>query len=209
MSYITIPEIKAPSTTMRLIRGDSTLEFFDGSVVGIQSTKALWVLSFPLVVQRLPEARLWQAAFVQLAKSINVFEVTPPGWYNGVNWVGNNPTVQGSGQLGLYIEAYMAGVLNTTIALAGDYVQIGSELKMLTEDAVTNSSGFVGFSIEPAMREPTIHGDVIDIKTPKCTMRFLTQEVSWNNSLPDYYNMTVDAIEHWGPPEPEEPEEPE
>ena len=199
MAIITIPEIKAPSTSMRLIRGDSTLEFFDGSVVAWQTTKALWVLEFPLVVQRLPEARLWQAAFIQLAKAINQFQVTPPGWYNGVGWAGNNPTVYGADQLGLTLDAFHSGVPSTTIAKAGDYIQLGTELKMLIQDATTDGSGYVTFAFEPALRAAPSNGSSIDIKTPKCTMRLVTPQASWSNTLPDYYNMTVAAVEHYGP----------
>ena len=53
MAIITIPTVTASGATMRLIRGDSSLEFFGGSTVAVQSTKALWAVSFPLAAQKI------------------------------------------------------------------------------------------------------------------------------------------------------------
>ena len=201
MTLITFPStIPATTRDLRLIRGDSVLEMFGGGSVINQVVKATWFLSFALRPLKLDDARTWQAVLIQLAKLANTFQITPPGWTNGVGFSGTNPTVNGSGQLGLQLTC--AGSGSTAYGLAGDFCEIpttsGSEFKQLTADA-TASSGVLTIDFEPAMREAATDSGTIDFKTPKITMRFIEALASQPGRVGNFYNIVFNAVEQYGP----------
>ena len=200
MAIITIPAITATSMTLRLVRGDSVLEFFDGSVVVAQSTKAVWILSFPLVARRLSVAttRLWWSALVQLAKPANQFKVYPPAWEQGAGYTGANPLVVGGSQLGLSLVCDGAAN-NDLVGLEGDPIEVNTEFKILTADANSNGAGAVTFNFEPALRTSPSNNAVVNVKTPEITMRMITPAAAISATLPEHFNITIDAIEHFGP----------
>ncbi len=182
----------------QLVRGDQALEFFDGGAVVVQGTKAIWLLSFPLVTKRIVDTRAWWAALVQLAKPANQFKATPPGWQQGAGYVGADPLVVGAGQLGLSLDCDGAAI-STTVGLAGDPIEVNTEVKVLIQDAVSNGAGLVTFDFEPALRDSPANNAVVDVKTPQITLRLLTPQVSIAGRIPDFFNITIDAIEHYGP----------
>lgn len=198
MAIITIPTVKASSMEFRLVRGDQALEFFDGGAVVMQGTKAVWVLSFPIVPRKIAEARIWWAALVQLAKLGNQFSISPPAFQQGANYGGADPLVVGAGQLGLSLDCDGVTV-STTIALAGDGITVNTEYKILIQDAVSDGAGLVTFDFEPALRNSPANNAVVDVKTPKVIMRMTTPAAAIAGQLPDRFNITIDAIEHFGP----------
>lgn len=201
MALITLPSpLPATSRDFRLIRGDSVLEMFGGGSIIIQSTQATWFLSFPLRPLNLDDARDWHAVLAQLSKLANTFEVTPPGWINGVGFTGTNPTVNGAGQLGLSITC--AGSGSTAYALKGDLVEVptadGGELKQLTANA-TATAGVLTINFEPAMRIAATNSGSVDFKTPKVIMRLLEPIASQPGRAGNFFNITFNAVEHYGP----------
>ena len=197
MAIITIPTLKANSMSLQLVRGDTTLEFFDGSVAVVQSTKALWVLSVSQAVMGIDEARDWQAALIQLAKPGNQMEITPPGWVSGTGYSGSQGQVAGAGQLGTSLNVDTLSN-NQAISLAGDFISVNGEFKCLTQDASSNGSGAETFNFEPALRTDPPNNDPVDVKTPIITMRLITPQAAWSASLPLLYSVNFEAIEHFG-----------
>ncbi len=198
MALITIPTVRATGVTLRLLRGDSPLEFFSGSEVIIQSTKAVWLLSFPLVTQKIGATRAWAAALVQLSKLANTFQVAPPGWTQGASYVGANPLVVGGANLGLTLPVDGASV-STTIGLAGGFFTVNGEFKMLTADAVTDGAGAVTLEFEPALRDAPTDNAVVEIKDPLLTLRLVNPLMSFGGHMPDFFDTTIEAIESFGP----------
>lgn len=199
MAIITLPSTPpAKSMEFGLIRGDQALEFFSGAAVVVQSTKAIWALSFPLRVQKLTAARTWWAATIQLAKLANQFQVYPPGWEQGAGYGGPNPLVQGASQLGLVLVCDGAAS-SETILLAGDPFEVNGEFKVATEDAVSDGGGNVTINFEPALRDSPPNNDPVDVLTPVITMRMVSPVATVNASIPDHINMSFEAIEHFGP----------
>jgi len=192
MAIITIPTIRSAGSNMKLLRGDSVLEHFSGSVDIVAPPKALWILTFPLVTQRLATARAWQAALVQLSTYVNQFKAIDPSWFNGVAFSGTNPTVSGASQLGTSLTTI--GGSSGAIALAGDYFEVNGELKMLTSDA--NGPGPT-INFEPALRQSPANGAPIEFKIPKGTFRLATPTAEWAASLPDFIGITITAVEHF------------
>lgn len=200
MAIITIPAVKASSMNLRLVRGDNTLEFFDGSVVAVQSTKAIWILSFPLVTQKLSagDTRLWWSALVQLAKPANQFKVYPPAWQQGAGYTGANPLVNGASQLGLSLICDGAAT-SDLVGLEGDPIAVNTEFKILTADANSDGTGAVTFNFEPALRTSPLNNAVVNVKTPEITMRLITPQANITARLPEFFDISIDAIEHFGP----------
>ncbi len=199
MAIITLPSTPpANAMDFRLIRGDQALEFFSGAAVIVQSTKAIWVLSFPLRVQKLVDARPWWAALIQLAKLGNTFEIYPPGWEQGAGYTGANPLVNGAAQLGTSLVCDGAAI-NDLVLLEGDGFDVNDEFKVATQDANSDGAGNVTFNFEPALRASPPTTDPVDVKTPTIIMRMLAPNVGVSATLPDRINMSFDAIEHFGP----------
>ena len=192
MAIITIPAIKASGQTLRLLRGDTVLETFSGGVFIVEPPNAVWMLSFPLVPKKLDvtATRLWHSALAQLSKQSNQFKATPPSWVNGQGYRGANPTVNGASQLGTSLN--ISGGTGT-MALEGDYFEVNGEFKILTANAV--AAGTLNF--EPALRTSPSNGATVDVKTPKITLRLITPLAEWSAQLPDFFNMNIDAIEHF------------
>ncbi len=197
MAIITIPAVPASSMDFRLIRGDISLEFFDGGAVIMQGTKAVWALSFPIVPRKIAEARIWWAALVQLSKLGNQFRITPPGFQQGAGYAGADPLVAGASQLGLSLDCDGAS-FTTTIGLAGDGIEVNNEYKTLTQDAVSDGAGLVTFDFEPALRFSPANNAVVDVKTPEIIMRMTTPQAAIASELLRFH-FTVEAIEHFGP----------
>ncbi len=198
MAIITLPPIRASDMNFQLVRGDNVLEFFDGSVVAVQSTKAIWILSFPIVPQKIAEVRLWWSALLQLAKPANQFKVYPPAWQQGAGYTGADPLVFGAGQLGLSLDCDGAAN-NDLVGLEGDPIEVNNEFKVLTADANSGGTGLVTFNFEPALRTDPPNNAVVDVKTPEIIMRMVTPSAQVAGRLSGFFDVTVGAIEHFGP----------
>jgi len=198
MALIAIPPVRATGMTIRLLRGDAPLEFFSGAEVIVQSPKAVWLLSFPLVTAKLEATRAWAAALVQLSKLSNTFQVAPPAWPQGSNYVGANPLVVGAANLGLTLP--VDGASNsTTIGLAGDFFTVNGEFKMLTASAVTNGAGAVTLAFEPALRAAPPNNALVEIRAPLLTLRLVNPLMSFGARMPDFFDTSIEAIESFGP----------
>lgn len=198
MALIPIPLVNASSMEMGLLRGEGTLELFGGANVVIGSTKALWFLNIELTPQYLQDiatTRAWRAALVQLNKLSNTFQVVPPDWPgNGAGYTGAAPSVKGAGQLGLLLSC--DGVtINTLIAVAGDYIQVGLEFKLLVANALSDGLGAVTFTFEPALRAAPLDNSSVDVVNPKLTLNLVSPVASWNVQKPITYGISIRAIE--------------
>ncbi len=196
MTVIAIPTVEAVSVEPQLIRGDVALEKMGGSVVIVAPPYAVWTISIPLGTQKLVNARAWFAALVQLSKLSNTFKLMPPGYPGtGTSYSGANPLVMGAGQLGLTLAA--DGLTpSTAIALAGDFLEVNGEFKVLTANATSNGSGQVTFAFEPALRAAPADNAAIDVKTPKLTLRLARSIATWKYRKTSLlHEITLEAIE--------------
>jgi hypothetical protein len=196
MALITLPTIGAASVHPRLIRGDVPLEKMGGSVVVVAPPYAVWTLSIPLGTLKLADARAWFAALAQLSKLSNTCKVMPPGYPGpGTGYAGPAPLVLGAGQLGTSLNA--DGVTpNAAIALAGDFMEVNGEFKILTANATANGAGQVTFVFESALRAAPADNAAIDIATPKITCRLAQPVAEWEYRRTSLrHDITLDLIE--------------
>jgi hypothetical protein len=179
-----------------MVRADISLEKMSGADVHLINRVAKWGFSMKLPPMKQTTARVWRSRLVQLAQGDNYFEASPPD-HNGApasGYAGAAPVIKGTGQLGFSIAC--DGVTpSATILLEGDYIQIGTELKILTADAVADGSGNVTLSIYPPQRSaPTDNASTV-IANPKAKFKFIENVAQWDIVPHMIYEMTLNAIE--------------
>ena len=105
------------------------------------------------------------------------------------------PLVNGAGQTGriLISDGWIA---NQTVLKTGDYFQIGTELKVVTDDVTSDSSGNATISFEPALRSSPANNALITVTNPTCIMRLIDDEqTSWDVDESMFYRIQFSAIE--------------
>ena len=106
--------------------------------------------------------------------------------------------VNGASQTGnqVALDGFTADRAN--VFKAGDYIQIGSYMYMVTEDVTANGSGEANVKIEPALRQgiETIANDATVIYTnAKTIMRLDSNETGWDTDQVSKYGITLSATE--------------
>ena len=196
MATITLPSGGIRRTQMRLVRGDAPLDTFTGNQVVVESVEATWFLRMEIVPLSAANARAWKAALVQLSRLVNTFDFTPPEYTgNSASYAGADPLVAGASQLGRDLDC--DGVSNSTaIALAGDYIGVNGELKMLTANATSDGAGAVTFDFEPALRQAPADNAVVELDAPVATFRLLQPVAEWAVEPPYIHQgIVIDARE--------------
>lgn len=106
------------------------------------------------------------------------------------------PLVNGTDQTGrsLATDGWDA---SQTVLKAGDYIEVNEELKMVTQDAISDGSGECTVNFEPALRAAPADNAVITLVDPKCKMILLSDEMAaWEHGNANYYeNLTISAVE--------------
>jgi len=197
MALITLPSgFDASQFRITLVRpSDRPIEFFGGGEVYIEyPIDSFWMASFPLVTKTQSDARPWNAFLAQVSKLSNTFEITPPGWSNGAGYTNSNPLVAGGSQSGtsLNVDGLPAA---TDIAVAGDYMEVNGEFKIITADVTSDGGGGATISFEPDLKESPSDNATVDVKTPKVTMRLAEPRVEWITKPPTFYNHTITCVE--------------
>lgn len=130
---------------------------------------------------RAPEqAQKIKAFLTSLGGSRGRFYLTPPDAYqNGT--LSGTPTVDGAVAINSEILP-TAGwdISQSELIKAGDYVEVNGELKMITEDAVSDSSGDSILFISPPLREALAGGESITVDNPKGVFYLDSNSQSWD-----------------------------
>lgn len=172
MSTKTIPEDVIPTNLDFYIQYNS--QSFTSQLNGAVQTSSLpgdkWVCNYTYSNLMGVKARKMRAFLASLKGVSGRFYGIP---YDHKNPSGNpegNPLVKGANQTGesLTIDGCSPNI--TGWLLAGDYFQVGNELKIITEDCNTNANGETLLVFEPPLRtSPTDNAQIIT-RTPKCIM---------------------------------------
>lgn len=107
--------------------------------------------------------------------------------------VGGTPLVNGASQSGLTVatDGWAAGITN--VLMAGDFINIGTSLHIVTANASSNGSGQATLDIWPRLRPATaIDNAPIVYTNPKGLYR-VTSEIRWTSENGAIY--TIDPIE--------------
>lgn len=114
--------------------------------------------------------------------------------------VTGSPTVKGAGQTGTSLDIDNLPVSTTGVLLAGDYVEVNGELKMIASDVNSNGSGEATITIYPALRTSPADNAIIrtgaNSDPPRCIMRLIDDEqVRWGVNESLFTDISFSAIE--------------
>jgi hypothetical protein len=124
--------------------------------------------------------------------SFNLFNhahPTPQGVATGT------PIVYGAGQVGtqLITEGWTADVAN--ILMAGDYIQVGTKLKMIVENAESDSLGRSTLQVEPPWADSPADGAEVVINYPQVLMRLAADKAGLSTKAPLLSSGTINCVE--------------
>ena len=166
-----------------------------GAVQTVEFPGARWKVSFTMENLAEADAALLRAFGAKLRGRAGRFYLhnfarpTPRGTIAGT------PLVKGAAQSGnsLLIDGCTAG----TTLLAGDFIGVNGELKMVVSDATADGAGEMTLTIEPPLRASPADNAAITTASPTAT--FMLSEDAWRTmTRPGLYStFAVDAVECW------------
>lgn len=117
-----------------------------------------------------PEARILRAFITSLRGEAGRFYLSPPGYVRAGIGTGS-PLVKGAAQTGLSVLIDGCTPSVTGWLLAGDYIQIGTELKMMTADANSDAGGNATLYFTPPIRVSPADNSAVVVDSPKVIMK--------------------------------------
>jgi hypothetical protein len=114
--------------------------------------------------------------------------VTPRGTATGT------PIVNGGEQTGKQLQTTGWTHSTSGILLQGDYIQFGNQLRMVMEDADSDSSGNALLILDSPMRLNPTDGQAIITTKASCPMR-IKDQVNWSSDCNKIYTCSFSAIE--------------
>lgn len=163
----------------------------DGTVQTLALPGDIWTGVFTFANKFDPEARILRAFLASLRGSSGRFYMSPPA-YRRAGTAPGTPLVKGVGQTGSTIATDGWTASQAGILLVGDYIQIGSELKMITADASSDSGGNATLAFVPPIRlSPADNSAVITVK-PSCVCMLKDGNQSrWQAQPTPIYAMSI------------------
>lgn len=161
----------------------------------VEMPGARWEMSFSMDNLTEPDAAALQAFLVRLRGQANRFTLynfarpTPRGTLTGT------PLVNGAGQSGatLAIDGCTVGAT----LLAGDFIGVNGELKMVVADATANGSGQMSLSIEPPLRASPADNAPLTLVRPTATFMLSESTAQWSTHAPVITSVPIQAVENW------------
>lgn len=157
----------------------------------------LWMASYSLPKMKRIQAAPWRAFFALLEGSANTFNAYDPENLSPQGVATGTPLVNGGSQTGssLVTDGWTASTTN--ILMAGDYIKVNGELKMVTSNVNSDSGGNATINIKPALRNSPSDDDAITVNNLTIEMFVLENDItSWEidkNGI--YLEKTFSAME--------------
>ena len=158
-------------------------------------TGARWYLTINYVPLKRSDAQEVIAFLSKLRGRVNSF--------NGFDPIATSPLGDASGSTLLVNGASQTGTslvcdgaeASTTVLKAGDYFEVGEELKMVTDDATSDGSGNITINFSPSLRTSPSDDASILLTNPKCVMKLVDDNVTWSQNTDGTYNISFSGIE--------------
>lgn len=166
-----------------------------GAVQTVEFPGARWKASFTMANLTEADSALLQALLVKLRGRAgrialhNFARATPRGTASGT------PLVKGAGQTGATLT--IDGLTAATTLLAGDYIGVNGELKMVVTNATANGSGEMTLDIEPPLRASPADNAAVTLDKPTATFMLANDETKWSTQPGKFSSFPVDLIEAW------------
>lgn len=92
---------------------------------------------------------------------------------------GGSPLVNGGSQTGATLVVDAAPLSTTGWLVPGDFVGVGGELYMVTDDVDTDGSGNASIPIAPPLRNSPTNNAAVTLTSPTVTMMFAGDRQGW------------------------------
>lgn len=158
---------------------------------------SLWTATFSLPPMKREQAAEWQAFFFKLRGRSGTFEQGDPDAKQPQGAGAGTIRVNGAHSARATTIA-VDGFTNsngTIVLKAGDYIQIGSTLHMVVDDATCNSSGQASLNIEPAIKVDVANNTVCAISNTKAVWRLDSDLTGWDANHVSLYGISFSCTE--------------
>jgi hypothetical protein len=193
MAEITLPPFKLSQASFGLRRADTALQLMNGREVITEFPQAAWIAQLSMVTLNASSAGAWTGPLSRLTRISNYFRAGPPG-YQGAAYKATTLQVDGSGQLGTQLD--LKGAQNNTLVLrAGEYFEVGGELKIVVANCTSNGSGLATVQFEPPLRAAPSNSANLNTQTPTAKWRLARPEQSWGLQPKMLHRISLDVVE--------------
>lgn len=159
-----------------------------------------WSAQITIPPMHASTAAPWKAFLASLQGSYNVLQLGDPSSPGLLGSGAGTPVVSMSQsdtnqpmQMVLYTRGWVASVAN--VLLAGDYLQIGYRLHIVTASVNSDSSGDAQVPIWPSIRDSLTDGQSIILNNPQGLFRLAQNTRNWHASPRTATNMSLNLIE--------------
>lgn len=164
------------------------------SVQTIELTGARWFGTYTLPAMLRANAAAWVAFLVGLqGRAGRFYAFDPDAKTPRGTWAGT-PLVNGASQTGssLICDGFTAGAT----VKAGDYFQVGTELKMVTADGTADGSGNLTISFKPSLRASPADNAALTSTNPVCIAMLIDDEqAAWDADNISLFGLTFSWVE--------------
>jgi hypothetical protein len=156
---------------------------------------ARWFATYSIKTAKRAEMNAVLAFLVKLRGGANSFYGYDPAATTPLGTGSGTPVVNGASQVGSSLVTDGWGN-SETVLMAGDYFTVNGEMKMVTEDVTSDSSGNATIQFEPVLRVSPPDNAAITVNTPTCKMRLIDDDqTQWREGVNGFYEISFSAIE--------------
>lgn len=194
MTTRTFPSITPTSMSWELISNTQQFVGISGAIQVAQRAGQRWTVTLEFSTLANNDRAVLQAFVAQVLGLADNFTLSPAD-YDPRGAFGGTPLVAGGSQTGnsLNLDGCTPSVTNWI--RAGDFFQVGNELKMATEDASSDGAGAITVSFVPELRAAPADNAVITTTDPEGVFRFVQPRMGWSSRPPFISSMSLECIE--------------
>ena len=199
-----MPTLTMPSTpnfnsaSFKLIGNTQTFTSpLDKTVQTLELTGARWAAIYTLPIMKRATGAPWTAFLTELlGPSGRFFAFDPVALIPRGSGGGDSPLVDGASQTGKSFTTKAWTATQTGLLVPGDYLEVNSELKMVTASVDSDGGGLATINFVPSLRASPADNAAITINNPKCIMRLDNDESAvWDWDAAEFYGITFGGVE--------------
>lgn len=193
---IDFPNIPPDAATFRLQGNTTTFESeLNAAVQHGEMPGAKWVANLAFTNRMKTQARMLKAFLTRLGGPVGRFRMSPPDLDQQGTYLGSG-VVDGANQTGSALNTTNWVPNQSGLAVAGDYIEVNGELKMITQDASADANGDAVLHIAPPLRRSPANSAPIETQAPKGVFYLLNDDqAAWQLSAPLIYAVSIAAEE--------------
>ena len=165
------------------------------SVQTLELPGARWHLSITFNNMATADAAAMRVFLTQLRGRSNRFTAWPFAVPRPRGVATGTPLVMGAAQTGTSLITDGWTPSTAGILLAGDYIGVNGELKLLVADAASNGAGQATLSIEPPLRASPTDNAAITTTRPLATFMLDEDASRWTTNAPSLDSFSISATE--------------